>query len=778
VDSGKNPVPAGTAIGIAPDGTVHIAYVAQGAKVYHAIRDTSGCWTVEWVNQPVGEDPNAEVGGIDLVVDGKGHYYLVYHEVKDGSIRLVSDLHDLNGTIAGNVTGAPYPSIAIGPNGLLHLVYLDGLLKVPMYAHLDRFGVWDVQPLTERPYNVSGRTSITFDESGRLHVVYTANYGEYIKPPYYGMHYLALDLDEGTWSELEQDIQSNVYGSFDVCARIDFGVYIAYTRKHRDNSGDENNLRTFIAVKKSGEGWVFSLPMPGYYMTHSPSIGITSAGVVNIVGTYPWYGTFCHYRMSPVGKWTRQINGRTGDEGGLVSLVLDDNADLHVAYVNYSGYRIQYAMSSGRPGAPRNMEVIPAVGRFVVNWRAPSFKGASNISHYSVYVLAEGDEYPTRKNTWRDRCTYIYDDVSYGTRYTVWVAAWNDDGQGPSSPKLRVTTLKSPSAPTNINGTEGDEHVLLRWSPPDAVGGSPIIGYRIYWHAFDGFGGGMYWSSLSGSAYSVITLEGPEARRFKHTGLENGMYHIYHVTAVTKDGEGAASKYQLLVPRRLPSAPINLSVTVNDGIVDLDWDPPLDYGDREILSYIVYRGFNLDEMEEIGTTRWRWSDWNLWSPAPTAYRDEDAENGKTYYYYVTAANGLGEGPPSAIVVVHPTVPEPPVVPEPDPEPPIDPEPDPEPPVVPEPDPDPPVIPEPDPEPPVIPEPDPEPPVVPEPDPDPLQDPDVPEQPGDGQGPEDEDPPTSDRSGGGDRLTMTLIGSVVLVSFLAAVVGILAWSKWG
>jgi hypothetical protein len=28
------------------------------------------------------------------------------------------------------------------------------------------------------------------------------------------------------------------------------------------------------------------------------------------------------------------------------------------------------------------------------------------------------------------------------------------------------------------------------------------------------------------------------------------------------------------------------------------------------------------------------------------------------------------------------------------------------------------------------------------------------------------------------LTMTLIGSVVLVSFLAAVAGILAWSKWG
>ena len=131
------------------------------------------------------------------------------------------------------------------------------------------------------------------------------------------------------------------------------------------------------------------------------------------------------------------------------------------------------------------------------------------------------------------------------------------------------------------------------------------------------------------------------------------MWHIYFVTALTDEGEGAGTKHMILIPRRLPSPPQNLSATVGDGIVALDWEPPLDYGDAEILRYIVYRGSSLDEMEEVGRTSYRWSDWNLWWPAPTSYSDVDIEDGKAYCYYVTAVNGLGEGPPSDIIWVPP-----------------------------------------------------------------------------------------------------------------------------
>ena len=652
VDSGHNPFPAGTAIGITPDGTVHIAYVDKGGMVYHAMRDSPGCWTVEWVNQPAGDYPNAEVMGLDLVVDADGSYYLVYHETKDGSVRIVSDREGVSGTIAVNVTGAPFPSIAVGPDGKIHVVYLDDLLRVPMYASKEHGGGWEVASLTEKPHNASGRTSITLDDLGRLHVVYSANYDGHIKPPYYGMHYTVKGSD-GTWAEVEQDIQSNVCGPFDICARDDFGVFIAYTRKHRDYGEDPNNLRTFIASQRGADGWVFSIPMPSYQMNHTPSIEITSAGVLHIVGVYEWYGILCHYMMSPEGKWTRQVYGGVGDDGWYYSLALDERADLHVAFVNYSGYRIQYASSTGRPSAPRDLEVIPAVGRVVVNWKAPSEMGSSNISHYTVYIMAEGDEYPTPRNAWRGRCTYIYDDVTYGMRYVVWVAAWNDAGQGPASARLFATTLSSPSAPTDLNGTEGDEHNLLRWSPPHTVGTPPITGYRIYWRSWDGFGACNIISGLYGSLLSPITLEGPETTRYNHTGLANGMWHMYFVTALTDEGEGAGTGHMILIPRRLPSPPVNLSATVGDGVVALDWEPPLDYGDAEILRYIVYRGSSLDEMEEVGRTSYRWSDWDLWWPAPTSYRDKGIEYGKAYYYYVTAVNGLGEGPPSGIVWVPP-----------------------------------------------------------------------------------------------------------------------------
>ncbi len=661
VDSGPVPDPAGTAIDIAPDGTVHIAYTNSGGKVYYAVRDSAGCWTVDWVNQPAGDDPEAEVTGLDLVVDADGYYYLVYHEPKDGSIQISSDRDSVSGTVASNITGSPFPSMVVGPDGRIHIVYLDGGLKVPIYACLEGDEGWEVETLYKKPFNASGRTSVTLDDAGRLHVVYSANYGEYIRPPFYGMHYLVGDTD-GTWTDVEQDIQSNVLGPFDISADDDFRVLIAYTRKHKDYVDDPINLRTFIA-RRGDEGWVFSLPMPSYYMTHDPSIEITSAGVVHIVGAYPWYGTFCHYRMSPDGKWTRQVHGRNGDNGTLFSLALDERADLHIAFANSTGNRIQYAKSAGRPGAPRDMEVIPAVGRVVVNWKMPLEIGSSNISHYTVYFLAEGEKNPEFKNTWGDRCTYIYTDVTYGTQYEIWVAAWNDAGQGPASRRLSATTISSPSAPTDLNGTEGNEHNLLTWSPPQSVGDSPITGYRIYWRAWHGFGGCNIIGSLRGSSFTAITLEGPESLQYDHTGLVNGMYHIYYLTALTEEGEGSGTKHLLLIPRRLPSPPVNLTGTAGDGSVALDWEPPLDYGDAEILRYIVYRGTSLDEMEEVGRTSYSWSDWNLWWPAPTSFSDEDVVDGKVYYYYVTAVNGLGEGPPSYHISVPavktPVVPSPP-----------------------------------------------------------------------------------------------------------------------
>jgi fibronectin type 3 domain-containing protein len=651
VDSGRDPDPAGTAIAIAPDGTIHLAYTDTGGKILHGIKDSSGCWTVEWVNQPAGHDTGARVLGFDLVVDGDGSYYLVFHEPKDGSVRIVSDRPGVSGTIADNVTGSPFPSMAVGPDGRIHIVYLDGLLKVPRYASMERDGEWEVASLTERPHNASGRTSITLDDMGRLHVVYSANYGEYIRPPFYGMHYLVMGTD-GTWSEVEQDIQSNVYGPFDICAADEFGVFIAYTRKHKDYEDDPLNIRTFIATNRGDDGWVFSLPMSTSYMTYDPSIEITTAGVLHIVGEYPWYGTLGHYRMSPDGKWTKQVFGRVGDNGTSFALALDERADLHVAFANTTGGRIQYAYATGRPGTPRDMEVIPAVGRLVVNWKAPSETGSSNITHYTVYFLADGDDYPEYKTTWSDRCTYINDDVTKGTPYDVWVAAWNDAGQGPGSTRLSVTTISSPSAPTDLNGTEGDEHNVLRWSPPQSVGDSPITGYRIYWNVWYGFGGcNIVNGWMRGSSLTAITLDGPDTLHYDHTGLENGMYHIYYVTALTEEGEGAGTYYMVLIPRRLPSPPVNLSATAYDGSVALDWEPPLDYGDAEILRYIVYRGSSLDEMEEIGHTSYRWSDWNLWSPAPTSYSDEDVVDGKVYYYYITAVNGLGEGPPSDPIMV-------------------------------------------------------------------------------------------------------------------------------
>jgi hypothetical protein len=471
--------------------------------------------------------------------------------------------------------------------------------------------------------------------------------------------------------------------------------------------------------------------------------------------------------MWPEGDWTRQVHGGKGDNGTRFSLALDQRADLHVAFLNTSVDRVQYATCAGRPGAPRDVEVIPAVDRVVVNWRPPGDTGSSNITHYTVYYrTGDGDGYPTARNTWRDSCTYILADLGREVRVTVWVAAWNDAGEGPATSRRSVTTLSLPSAPTDLNGTEGDEHNVIRWSPPLTVGDSPIVGYRIYYRAWHGFGGCNMISDLRGSYLTAITVEGADTTQYDHTGLVNGMWHLYYVTALTEEGEGAGSGYLIMIPRRLPSPPLNLTAEVEEGAVVLDWDPPLDYGDAEILRYSVYRGEGLDGMAEVGNPTWRWSDWNLWWSAPTTYRDEGDGEGGIRYYYVTAVNGLGEGPPSAWVTVRVPVPEP----EPEPEP----EPDPEPAPVPEPVPEPVPQPEPQPEPPIVPEPEPEPepPVLPDPPlvPGPSEDPGVPGTPEGAQGGLDEggSGPSGGTSGEVYGRVLALVLLVMACFLLAAV----------
>ncbi|HVZ80888.1 MAG TPA: BamA/TamA family outer membrane protein [bacterium] len=99
------------------------------------------------------------------------------------------------------------------------------------------------------------------------------------------------------------------------------------------------------------------------------------------------------------------------------------------------------------------------------------------------------------------------------------------------------------------------------------------------------------------------------------------------------------------VPTQPPLPPTHLDVTEATNIVQVQWAPGAGEGEN-IDSFRIYRS-----SVEKGP----------FSPVTTLthvhqrhFVDYDVENGQTYFYYVTALNGVGESGPSPVVEAHPS----------------------------------------------------------------------------------------------------------------------------
>src|SRR5439155_447291 len=81
-----------------------------------------------------------------------------------------------------------------------------------------------------------------------------------------------------------------------------------------------------------------------------------------------------------------------------------------------------------------------------------------------------------------------------------------------------------------------------------------------------------------------------------------------------------------------PGAPTGLRATAGDAQVALAWSAPAGDGGSLITGYDVYRGTTSGGetlLASVGTG--------------TSYTDNNVTNGQTYYYRVSAVNGVGEG---------------------------------------------------------------------------------------------------------------------------------------
>lgn len=192
----------------------------------------------------------------------------------------------------------------------------------------------------------------------------------------------------------------------------------------------------------------------------------------------------------------------------------------------------------------------------------------------------------------------------------------------PVSQDLRYTTsVTFPSAPLNLTADIDSGAITLHWEQPINNGGATITSFLIYRGAtVDSL---VLYDEVSGTASSYVD-----------SGLENGVTWIYRVKAGNSEGYSIYSNQVNATPCTLPGAP-NVDAEGKDKAVVLDWDAP-DNGGAAIEKYNIYRKNETGVYHLIATV----------DGGVTYYKDTGLENGKEYFYYVTAVNPAGEGPES------------------------------------------------------------------------------------------------------------------------------------
>ena len=213
---------------------------------------------------------------------------------------------------------------------------------------------------------------------------------------------------------------------------------------------------------------------------------------------------------------------------------------------------------------------------------------------------------------------YLVKSLTTGTTYCFVIVR----GQFPYvvSNTVSATPAARPEAPIGLTAKPGNSQVTLSWAAPASNGGSQVSGYNVFEGTTAVLSGNAPVANVTGT---TVTL----------AGLTNGTTYYFWVTAVNGVGEGPPSNEVQAIPATVPGAPTGLTATPGNSQVTLSWAAPASNGGSQVSGYNVFEG----------TTAVLSGSAPVANVTGTSYTVTGLTNGTTYYFTVTAVNGVGEG---------------------------------------------------------------------------------------------------------------------------------------
>ncbi len=289
-----------------------------------------------------------------------------------------------------------------------------------------------------------------------------------------------------------------------------------------------------------------------------------------------------------------------------------------VTATNSAGTGSASASYNGVPAtiasAPRSISVSPTNGGITATWAAPSYDGGTAITGYIATVRSTGDTCTTNAST--RTCTFS--GLVNGSTYVVDVVASNNAGNSEAASSSNVTPRTVPSKPVQVTLTPGASTIRVSWAAPLSDGGASITSYLA--------------TATPGVGVTCIST----GTYCDFLNLTPGTNYSVTVVAINAAGTGASSSSISAMSFTNPGAPTSVAAVADDGQVLVTWAAPTSNGGSDITGYVATATLSTNVFSCSAPS------------TATSCLIKGLTNGSKYSIKVSASNGAGAGPESAV----------------------------------------------------------------------------------------------------------------------------------